>query len=289
MIGAGNKLGRGGWLSSYTRWWILSIIPDWQLPHRHSTCVCWLMCWARKWHKARAVAFPVTAAQLLSDANDDVLPHHHQNTKLCFYGRHLITDKKSSFLCPPSGTEMRLYASLQGDLVVFDGLTPDFVLMHLSFRQLARIFTNGLNKLETSSANYSPLWGSSSAPCQREERDRNNFISSHALSQQGYSNHLLALLQKHLLKPQQFIWDAAAHHVFSFQLNFFHAALPVVTWSSLHLGLTHPPLCSTTEDWPSYSLQDSSHSLLVPLLHIVAFLLFMKDIGGVVQMLCALF
>lgn len=84
-----------------------------------------------------------TSERRWSDASDDVFLHHHQNTKLCFYGRHLITDKKVSFLCPPSGTEMRLYASLQGDLVVFDGLTPDFLSMHLSFRQLAKISTNG--------------------------------------------------------------------------------------------------------------------------------------------------
>lgn len=47
-----------------------------------------------------------------------------------------------SFLYPPSGTEMRQNATVQGDLGAFDGPTPDFALMSLSSRQLADYSVN---------------------------------------------------------------------------------------------------------------------------------------------------
>lgn len=135
-------------------------------------------------------------------------------------------------------TEMRLYVRLQVDLLAYDRPAWHNQNIHLTTKQVLQLYTTKSIKLPSSQGTF----------CVKALKGFN--LSSH----QGYS--------KHLLKPLQLICDAAASVSSAFP-QFFFMPLPVATWSSLHLGMTHLLLCSPNTVWPSNSLQDSSHSLFI--------------------------
>lgn len=72
-------------------------------------------------------------------------------------------------------------------------------------------------------------------------------MSSHTLIPSGLFYPSLVRVQKRLLKPFNSS-ETLKSTIFLQLAELFHASHPVVTWSSLHLGLTHLLLCSTTVD-----------------------------------------
>lgn len=135
----GDKVGAGGWLSTTQGDEYSASSQNEKLPHRHSTGV-WLI--IRSWRKSRGTALPVTTAWLRRDSGATAEILFSLITIKTPNDVFMITSwsltRKSHLSAPLSSTEMKWkrYAGLQGDLVVFDGLTLDFALVPLSCRQL---------------------------------------------------------------------------------------------------------------------------------------------------------